>query len=141
MTEKSSRTDQVDEALDGLDQNKRDTLKRLVRGTTFAAPVVASFAMQGISINPAHAQPGSSSNVTVSDQRLKRDIEQIGTHESGVGIFRFKYLWSDTPYVGVLAQDVLEHVPEAVTVGPGDFMAVDYAALGMTMTHGGVATS
>jgi hypothetical protein len=139
MVEKNSK---VDEALDGLDQDKRDTLRRLVRGTTFAAPVVASFAMQGISINPAHAQIGSSSNTTVpSDRRLKRDIEQVGTHESGIGIFRFKYLWSDTSYVGVMAQDVAERFPEAVSVGPGDFMAVDYAALGMTMTRDGVAGS
>ncbi len=138
MVEKSA---QVDEALEGLDQDKRDTLRRLVRGTTFAAPVVASFAMQGISINPAHALPASSSNATVSDRRLKRDIEQVGTHASGIGIFQFKYLWSDTPYVGVMAQDVLERIPEAVSVGPGDFMAVDYAALGMTMTRDGMAGS
>jgi hypothetical protein len=139
MTEKDAR---VDEALDGLDQDKRDTLRRLVRGTTFAAPVVASFAMQGISINPAHAQPGSSSNTTIpSDRRLKRDIERVGAHESGIGIFRFKYLWSDTTYVGVMAQDVVEQFPEAVSVGPGDFMAVDYASLGMTMTRDGAAAS
>jgi hypothetical protein len=140
MIEKDAR---VDEALDGLDQDKRDTLRRLVRGTTFAAPVVASFAMQGISINPAHAAIGSSSNITIppSDRRLKRDIEQVGTHESGIGIFRFRYLWSDTLYIGVMAQDVLERFPEAVRVGPGDFMAVDYAALGMTMTRDGAAAS
>jgi len=135
MSEKNAH---IDEALEGLDQDKRDTLRRLVRGTAFAAPIVASFAMQGISINPAHAQPGSSSNGSIpSDRRLKRDIEQVGTHESGIGIFRFKYLWSDTPYIGVMAQEVAERFPEAVSVGPGDFMAVDYAALGMTMTRDG----
>ena len=138
MSEKDAR---VDEALNGLDQDKRDTLRRLVRGTTFAAPVVASFAMQGISINPAHAAIGSSANSTVSDRRLKRDIERVGTHESGLDLFRFKYLWSDTPYIGVIAQDVMERFPEAVRVGPGDFMAVDYAALGMTMTRNGAAAS
>jgi hypothetical protein len=139
MTEKDAR---VDEALHGLDQDKRDTLRRLIRGTTFAAPVVASFAMQGISINPAHAQIGSSSNTTIpSDRRLKRDIERVSTHESGIGVFRFKYLWSDTTYVGVMAQDVVEQFPEAVSVGPGGYMAVDYAALGMTMTRDGAAAS
>jgi|SRR5690349_3242352 len=138
MAERETR---LNEALDGLDQDKRDTLRRLVRGTTFAAPVVASFAMQGISINPAHAAIGSSANGTVSDRRLKRDIERVGTHENGLGLFRFKYLWSDTPFIGVIAQDVLERFPEAVRVGPSDFMAVDYAALGMTMTRDGAAAS
>ena len=51
-----------DKALEGLDQNKRATLTRLITGSTFVAPIVASFAMQGMSIRPAHAIPSSSSN-------------------------------------------------------------------------------
>lgn len=131
----SEQDPKVREALEGLDQGKRETLTRLIRGSAFAAPVVASFAMQGMSIRPAHAQPGSSSNVTISDLRLKRDVERIGTHASGCGLYRFKYLWNDTRYVGVIAQEVLERVPEAVCAGPGDFLAVDYGVLGMTMTR------
>jgi len=50
------------EALEGLDQGKRETLGRLITGSAFVAPVVASFAMQGMSIRPAHALPSSSSN-------------------------------------------------------------------------------
>jgi hypothetical protein len=126
----------LDEALDGLDQGKRATLMRLAKGSAFTVPVVAAFLMQGISIQPAHAAAGSSANHTKgtpSDIRLKRDVARIGTHPSGCGIYRFKYLWSDTCYVGAIAQDVLEHVPGAVVRGPGDFLAVDYGALGMEM--------
>jgi hypothetical protein len=124
----------VEAALEGLDQGKRETLRRLIAGSAFAGPVVVSFAMQGISIRPAHAAPGSSSNVTItSDIRLKKEVARIGTHPAGFGIYRFKYLWSETPYVGVIAQEVLERVPSAVAVGPGDFLAVDYSALGMAM--------
>jgi hypothetical protein len=125
----------VEAALEGLDQGKRETLRRLIAGSAFAGPVVVSFAMQGISIRPAHARPGSSSNFTLnpSDIRLKKDVARIGTHPAGFGIYRFKYLWSETPYVGVIAQEVLERVPSAVAVGPGNFLAVDYSALGMTM--------
>ena len=50
-------------ALDGIEENRRKTLSRLVKGSAFVAPVVASFAMQGISIHPAHALPGSSSYI------------------------------------------------------------------------------
>jgi hypothetical protein len=91
--------------------------------------------MQGISIRPAHAFPASSSNFTKisSDIRLKKDVVRIGTHSSGCGIYRFKYLWSDTPYTGAIAQDVLEHAPGAVVAGPGNFLAVDYGRLGMAM--------
>jgi hypothetical protein len=52
------------EALEGLDQAKRETLTRLIRGSAFAAPVVATFAMQGMSIRPAHAQGASGGNAT-----------------------------------------------------------------------------
>jgi hypothetical protein len=51
------------EALEGLDQSKRETLTRLVRGSAFVAPVVASFGMQGLAIGTAWAQAGSSARV------------------------------------------------------------------------------
>ena len=126
----------VEKALEGLDREKRKTLTRLIGGSAFVAPIVASFAMQGIAIRAAHAQAGSSSNATkTSDLRLKRDVVRIGTHPNGCGVYRFKYLWSDTIYVGAIAQDVLEHAPDAVVRGPGGFLAVDYDAIGMAMRH------
>jgi len=125
----------VEAALEGLDQNKRRTLRRLIRGTAFIGPVVASSAMQGMSIRPADAQASKSSDSStgISDLRLKRDIVRIGTHSSGCGIYRVKYLWSDVVYVGMLAQDVLEHAPDAVVARPGGYLAVNCGALGMTM--------
>jgi hypothetical protein len=59
MTEQNPN---VETALEGLDQNKRRTLRRLIGGTAFIGPVVASFAMQAMSIRPADAAPGSSSD-------------------------------------------------------------------------------
>ena len=54
------------DALDGLDAAKRETLNRLVTGGAFAAPIVASFTMQGLAIRPAHAAASAGgSNVTV----------------------------------------------------------------------------
>ncbi len=51
----SDQRTKADEALDGLDKSKRETLSRLATGAAFVAPVVASFAMEGIAIRPAHA--------------------------------------------------------------------------------------
>jgi hypothetical protein len=127
---------EVESALEDLDEQRRETLKRLIRGSAFVGPVVVSFAMQNIAIRPAHAASSSFANKTVpitSDIRLKRDVVRLGTHENGCGIFSFKYLWSDTKYVGAIAQDVLEHAPHGVLAGPGGFLAVDYAALAMVM--------
>jgi hypothetical protein len=45
MTE---QTPNVEAALEGLDQNKRRTLRRLIGISAFVGPVIASFAMQGI---------------------------------------------------------------------------------------------
>jgi hypothetical protein len=130
----------VREALEGLDQSKRETLTRLVSGSAFIAPIVASFAMQGVAIRPAEAATSSVSNIT-SDVRLKKDVVRVGTHAMGFGIYRFKYLWSDTAYVGVLAQEVLRKAPHAVKAGPGDYLAVDYDALGMQMTRSEIRPS
>jgi hypothetical protein len=125
----------VEQALEGLDQNKRQTLTRLIRGGAFVGPIVGAFAMQGITARASVTVTTSAvSNATkTSDIRLKREVVRIGTHPSGPGIYRFKYLWSDQTYVGTIAQDVLEHVPDAVVAGPSGFLAVDYGALGMTM--------
>jgi hypothetical protein len=126
----------IGEALEGLDEKKRATLSKLVSGGAFVAPIVASFAMQGISIRPADAQvpTSSASNSTASDVRLKRDVVRVDAHPLGFGIYGFKYLWSDVEHVGVLAQEVAERVPAAVVEGPGGYLAVDYSAIGMEMT-------
>jgi hypothetical protein len=53
MTDQNSN---VESAVTGLDESKRKTLSRLLTGTAFVAPVVASFAMDGLVISKAFAQ-------------------------------------------------------------------------------------
>lgn len=61
-----SEQDKTKEALEGLDSAKRETLTRLVTGSAFVAPVVASFTMQGLAIRPAHAAASAGvSNLTI----------------------------------------------------------------------------
>ena len=55
--------DRVEAALDRVDEGKRSALRKIVLGTAFAAPVVASFAINGMMVTPAMAV--SSSNSTV----------------------------------------------------------------------------
>jgi hypothetical protein len=68
-----------------------------------------------------------------SDIRLKRDIVALGRLDNGLGLYRFRYLWSDQVFVGVMAQEVAEVVPEAAAVGPEGYMKVDYGRLGLRM--------
>jgi hypothetical protein len=42
-------------ALDGVDESKRKAIARLATGGAFLAPIVAVFAMQGLTIRPAMA--------------------------------------------------------------------------------------
>lgn len=63
----------------------------------------------------------------MSDRRVKTDLVP-----EGGGWWRFRYLW-DRPGVvrrGVIAQEVLEWKPEAVLVGPGGYLMVNYSMLG-----------
>jgi outer membrane immunogenic protein len=70
----------------------------------------------------------------ISDVRLKRDITLLGRRDDGLGIYRFKYLWSDTAYVGVLAQEVALVHPDAVVRDLlSGYLSVDYGRLGLHM--------
>jgi hypothetical protein len=75
---------------------------------------------------------GQSQNfLAVSDVRLKRDIRMVGRLENGLGLYRYRYLWSDTEYVGVMAQEVALVQPKAVVHGLDGYLRVNYALLGI----------
>ena len=69
--------------------------------------------------------------LTASDLRLKRDIALIDRLDDGLGLYRFRYLWSDTVYVGVMAQEVALRYPNAVVHDPSGYLRVDYSQLGL----------
>jgi outer membrane immunogenic protein len=72
--------------------------------------------------------------IAISDARLKRDITQVGRFDDGLGLYSYRYLWSDTAYVGVMAQEVALIHPSAVVRGPlDDYLRVDYSRLGLKL--------
>lgn len=75
----------------------------------------------------------ANSVLTVSDRRLKRDVRLLTRLANGIGIYRFRYLWSDQVYVGVMAQEVARIVPQAVARGPYGYFRVYYGRLGLRM--------
>jgi outer membrane immunogenic protein len=67
-----------------------------------------------------------------SDIRLKRDIVLVARRSDGLGLYRFRYLWSENVYVGVMAQEVALLYPDAVFRDQlTGYMAVNYARLGL----------
>jgi outer membrane immunogenic protein len=74
------------------------------------------------------------SSVAPSDIRLKRDIALIGRRGDGLGLYRYRYLWSDTVYVGVMAQEVALVRPDAIVRDAlDDYLRVDYGRLGLKL--------
>ena len=51
--------------------------------------------------------------------------------DNGLGLYRYRYLWSDTAYVGVMAQEVALVMPDAVVCGPDGYLRVNYTRLGL----------
>jgi len=64
-----------------------------------------------------------------SDERLKRDIQFIGT-ENGFNTYEFRYIWGTQRYKGVMAQEVMKTKPQAVDKLFGIYR-VDYDELGV----------
>jgi hypothetical protein len=68
-----------------------------------------------------------------SDIRLKLDIAEVGQLDNGIKLYRFRYVWSDQVYVGVMAQQVATIAPQAVIMEPTGYLAVDYDRLGLKL--------
>ncbi|MDQ2954116.1 MAG: tail fiber domain-containing protein, partial [Pseudomonadota bacterium] len=69
----------------------------------------------------------------ISDIRLKRDIVLLARLANGIGLYRYRYLWSDIVYVGVIAQEVLSIVPKAILIAADGYFRVDYVRLGLRL--------
>ena len=63
-----------------------------------------------------------------SDRRLKSNIVRIGTHPLGIGIYEYDIFGKRD--VGVMAQELIEVMPDAVVTMPNGYMAVRYDMIG-----------
>jgi Protein of unknown function (DUF3300)/Chaperone of endosialidase len=66
-----------------------------------------------------------------SDVRLKHDIVLLGRLSNGLGFYRFSYNGSGKAYVGVMAQEVQQVVPDAVARGRDGYLLVYYDKLNL----------
>ncbi len=65
--------------------------------------------------------------VISSDRRLKSNIVRVGTHPLGIGIYEYDIRGERQR--GVMADEVLEVMPEAVLTGDDGYMMVNYGML------------
>lgn len=61
-----------------------------------------------------------------SDRRFKEDIKRIGTLANGLATYAFKYIGDKAQQFGVMAQEVLGVMPDAVVRDADGYMYVDY---------------
>lgn len=62
----------------------------------------------------------------LSDRRMKRDIERVGTTPGGHNLYRFRYLHDDKLHIGVMAQEIEQVIPDAV-IDRNGVKYVDYS--------------
>jgi hypothetical protein len=63
-----------------------------------------------------------------SDRRLKRDVVQIGEHETGLPIYLFRYIDTGEQAIGFMADEVAAIRPDAVRIRPDGYAEVNYGA-------------
>jgi hypothetical protein len=68
-----------------------------------------------------------------SDLRLKHDVRRIGSTVFGLPLYHFKYIGRPETFEGVMAQEVLQVMPSAVSRGADGYYRVNYSALGTSM--------
>lgn len=64
-----------------------------------------------------------------SDVRLKTDIKRVGSTDSGLPVYTYRYKAGGPVHMGVMAQDVAQSQPEALGPEVGGYMSVRYGAL------------
>ena len=75
---------------------------------------------------------GAAATVAMSDIRLKTEIKRVGELENGIPVYRWKWtneakkIVGDQGTLGVLAQEILNIMPEAVSIGSDGYYQVDY---------------
>jgi hypothetical protein len=123
-------------ASSGWDASRRTALAKLgiVAGTAYFAPTVVQLDRAVALVCPSgEVDEGGHCQKRSSDVRLKRDIVPVARRADGIGLYRYRYHWSDRLWVGVMAQEVAAIVPDAVSRGAAGFLEVDYARLGLAL--------
>jgi hypothetical protein len=109
--------------------------------TVQAAPVFAGAQAQGQYDMTKYAQDVSEANAATaglyslggaavgkfSDRRLKSNIVRLGTHPIGIGIYEYDIFGGRQ--IGVMAQELMEVMPDAVHQHSSGYLMVDYGRL------------
>lgn len=119
-----------------LSDDRREFLNRVGKAAV-TAPAAALLLAASSRPSAAQVVPTSGnrdlgdSTSQTSDIRLKEDILRVGATAHGLPLYRFRYIGQPAIYEGVMAQDVLAVMPEAVVTAEDGTMRVKYGMLGV----------
>jgi hypothetical protein len=82
----------------------------------------------GLGLGSLFGGIGSTAGGTPSDRRLKSNVVRIGTHPLGIGVYEYD-IWG-LRQRGVMADEVLTVMPEAVSLHENGYLAVRYDMIG-----------
>ena len=88
--------------------------------------VAAEAFMEGLQIATSAVSAGASVAAAGSSKKLKDNIVKIGKSIAGHNIYKFNYKGDSRRYVGVIAEEIQQTVPEAVVTMPNGFLGVIY---------------
>lgn len=121
----------LDKGLEEFHRQRNELMQALQTSGQLASPSPIQF--QGTQGQPGFLQsaaPGIGEGVAAammtSDRRLKHKLKRVGETAAGIPLYLFEYLWDRTTQLGVLADDVEDVVPEAVSEWLG-VKVVDYS--------------
>ena len=104
------------------------------RGMT-AQNTVILLAAIAVALAILSASSGGTAAPVASDSRLKTDIKRVGTAANGLPLYTYRYKGHPERFKGVMAQDVQRVAPHAVHEFSDGYLAVDYDALGLSLTR------
>ena len=67
--------------------------------------------------------------IAASDRRLKANIDYIGDSPSGIKIYEFNYLNNDVRHRGVIANELVDSYPSAISEDKDGYYMVDYSQI------------
>lgn len=83
--------------------------------------------MSGI-MSIASSAAGAGGSMLGSDIRIKKDIRLLMRFPNGIGLYAFRYKAKpEDQHIGFMAQEVMQHYPEAVHTHAEGHLMVDYA--------------
>lgn len=116
-----------------MDETSKEKTANAPRKEPWLKPVLTSASIKEITATGQGSGTdggGMTGMEMASDVRLKTDLVLVDRLANGLPVYTFRYIWSGTRYQGVMAQDVLEVCPDAVSLDATGYYRVDYALIG-----------